>query len=997
MTQPRKEQVKNLKTKSTLMDSVGPTSLGGGFVVQDLINADYTAFLDQSVTGLVDGADTSSSPTLLGGVGPFINIVAGNSFTITLPGVNFGLPITATVLVSDIVTISGNPVITTSRAAAIINRTLALYGVTVPAANNVNGRLVVTGSNTLGKTYGNDSFVTLTDVTAGILAKLGYAISPSTANGTTAPNRGLVTLSSDGLGGRVSLRQQNDDNASLSQAVTSNPSLLTFPSSDGVLRYTEETLPGQTIEARLRHFPGTPNKFEISYYKNGVVRASLITSQSDFSSLSADNTIVITVDDSARNVSQNFSVNFATPPTNPQSLINIINSQWNAQTLADTTHNAGAAAAILDITGPYAFGASESFFIQFQSGSTIHIEPDETVVSVADLAAFIQAEIATAGDDLLGQAVVITDPITTSLKVILRSLNTSGPSSEIIVYPGDPGGSNPGVYTGTLDKIGLMPGTYKGSAIAFLYGADEVVFRNPSYNPNSGISISGIIANESVTMALLGFSTTTVQSFSGPGIEPVISPVVHALIPEVMEFGEVPDGVDTVAQSFLNTNDPPTASINSNPFVPGTGLTNYGLSAVLNQSGQIFSNLIPKYLPQLNTDQIVLGSQKTGIAADLAVPRVTVPVNGVEGPTLIWESTDPGISHQRIRLYDIGRTQFQTTNAKFDGTNWSKDVTGVVASVIVTTNGSTIHGRRSATDNTPWPDTEWVVPVRMFPAIDVGTGTYAPASLLELGDEVNELDESFLRIPRIQFRLKDQIFTLTEQYRNLTAVGPSAREYVYPGPSVIETREVLNAWDDGANWNKDANGNGAIQITTTNDPSWSVKFRQNGNDAPWADNAWDVTPFEINGNTSIPSGARNLMRSPLRVNSVRRMTSVSQTDISGPGLMLVLAPDINADNSDTFIFNATAAGTVAGIDMVTNMSHIRGDKFEVIFRHTGGALNILAAGVWGINVKWENPLDELLSGVQGYVDIYTFINLGTSQIAASRLLLGSVKRFQNAT
>ena len=136
------------------------------------------------------------------------------------------------------------------------------------------------------------------------------------------------------------------------------------------------------------------------------------------------------------------------------------------------------------------------------------------------------------------------------------------------------------------------------------------------------------------------------------------------------------------------------------------------------------------------------------------------------------------------------------------------------------------------------------------------------------------------------------------------------------------------------------------------------------------------------------------MASPLKVQSVRRVSSIVQTDI-GPGgaLMLQCAPTINADNADTFIFNVTANCTVAGIDMVTNMSHTRGDSFEVIFRHTVGYANILTAGVWGANVRWENPLDELLSGVLGYVDVYTFKNLGLDSSLGNRFLLGSVKRF----
>jgi len=836
MTQPRKHQVKDLKTKSTEMDTVGLVKLGGT-VVQNLDNnisyQSYDDLLAQSITGSPGGADTSAPPILYGGFGPFINIVSGNSFTVVLPNVNSGNPISIVVQPTDIVVIGGNPVLTTSRTAALINRNLALFSVSTPVASNQNGQLILTGADTSGQANGDDAFITITDVTIGVLLKMGFTSNPSIANGTTAPKRGIVTQSQDGLGGHIALRKEDN-----TPAVTTNPALLTFPSATGsvALRYTEEVPPGQPIYASLRQFPGPHDngeRFEFSFFKKGPVKSKLITNQSDFSSLSGADTVSITIFDPERGVYEVVVVTFTIPPTTPQNVVSAINTEWNAKTLADTGYKAGSAVVMLNLAGPYAFDASDSFFISFQTVSPpIKISPSSSVVTTSDLVAFIQAAIVGAGAAAQGQATSIVDPVTSQLKVIIKSLNDSGSGSQVVIYPGS-NGPNPGSYMTTLEKVGLVSGTFKGSAIAFLYGNDEVVIENPSYILGTSVAISGTAP----TMARFGFSSASVFNISAFGSEPTPAPYVNALIPEVMEFGEVPDGTDTTTQQFFNTDD--ISSVN-----PIGGISNFGTSPIVDQDGQIFENLIRKNFPFLSVDQLVLGNQLTGSLDALLKPRVTTPTDSSGAPLLIWEaSLNLSSSPDRFRLYIINlgsdRVLQQTWNAWYDGTNFHKDVESSAASSIVTVKGSSLHLSRSAALAGPWGFAGW-------------DGQQIIVNGAEEGSFISDPRVSNLPILR-HFGDSNSVpyngnYTLIFQDRNL-GNGGMCRIYTYNNGGSVEFATTINAkWNPATGkWEGDDIASFASKFSLIAGFGRIILNRKDITSTPWTDLDWSDVSVGVIG------------------------------------------------------------------------------------------------------------------------------------------------------
>jgi len=861
----------------------------------------------------------------------------------------------------------------------MINTALGPFSVSTPVAENVKGQLVLTSADTLGRTYGEEAFVTITDVTIGTLTKLGFATSPSTSNGITAPKRGIITVSSDGLGGHVALRRDDQ-----TPAVTFNPALITFPAPSGYLRYTEEVPPAQPVYARLREFPGphiNGERFELSFFRKGFLRPSLITYRSDFSSLLAADTVTINIFDPVRGLNQNVPVTFSPVPTSPQNVVNLVNTQWNNRTLIDTGYLAGSATVKSDLSGPYSFGVSESFFISFQTTLPIQVIPDPSVVTVSELVASIQAAIVGAGAAAQGQAVQVLDPVTNQLKVVIKSLDTSGSGSTLTVYPGNPGGSSPADYMVTLEKIGLVPGVFKGSSIAALYGNDEIVFSNPSHIENSSITITGLAP----VMSKLGFSSSPVSSVSTLGVEPTPAPFVHTLIPEMMELGEVPDGTDTIIQQFLSTNDFP-------PINPLGGTSNFGSSPVIGPDGLIIPNVIPKHFPFMAVGQLDLGKQLTGSASDQLKPRVTASFDASLGPTLLLETTSIlGDNQVRTRLYQSAPgITIETWNATYDGTNYTKDVAGLVATRILVWEGTTQYSTRPAALNTSWTEFDWTSPVTISPS-DISSGDPRVGTpLFSLGDPFHESLEQNVYVPRFQVNLKDSTFSLITQGLNFTATSTALRSYYFASTTGSFSTDTVNAFQDNlGNWNKDVSGVGAVSILSTDLPSYSIAFRQVGNNAPWT--AWDVIPYFTYADPAFPTGAVNAMPSPLKVQSVRRGTPIPFTNILAAGPLSLVC----VEGSDRFIFNIGVACLVNLIDMSTNLTYTIGDDFEVIISHTlAGAQVTPDPSAWGPSIIWENPNDGWLSDAVGSVDVYKFISVGFDSSLASRLLLGSVKRYK---
>ena len=167
MVQPRKEQVKNLKTRHSRV------------VYFPVAGESYTEILDanmysQVISDTPGGAQEDVQAVIVSiSPEPYSTIVAGDSITIKVDDpVATNLPVTVTFITGDI---------SASRIAAQINTALGF-----DAALNDGGTLVLFSTLT-----GEDGYITIAEVTPGTLTKLG--LTAETVTGVEAPNRGIIT------------------------------------------------------------------------------------------------------------------------------------------------------------------------------------------------------------------------------------------------------------------------------------------------------------------------------------------------------------------------------------------------------------------------------------------------------------------------------------------------------------------------------------------------------------------------------------------------------------------------------------------------------------------------------------------------------------------------------------------------------------------------------------------------------------------------------------
>jgi hypothetical protein len=154
---------------------------------------------------------------------------------------------TVTFLQADFVKLNGGDVMTTARTVAKVNSVLSSHGVSVPVASNVGGHLVLRSADPSGYTFGDTAFISLSDVTPGLLAIFGFSdTNQASSAGISAPKRGLITVSADGLGGLVQLR-----NLDSTPAEPQNTAMVQI----APYRYVPEVLPGRPAYARVRRIP----------------------------------------------------------------------------------------------------------------------------------------------------------------------------------------------------------------------------------------------------------------------------------------------------------------------------------------------------------------------------------------------------------------------------------------------------------------------------------------------------------------------------------------------------------------------------------------------------------------------------------------------------------------------------------------------------------------------------------------------------------------------
>ncbi len=844
MTQPRKEQVKNLKTKYTRFTGVGSLSVGGG-PVQTVSNtgleAFYDNFLSVTKTGTVGGAETSAPAILYGGNGPF-SLGAGASFTLSIPTVNSGAAVTVTVQAGDVVTLGGSPVVTTSRMADRINQTFFSAGSAGPVADNVNGQLVLKSVGSSGLLTGDASVMVLGEVTPGILSTLGFSsLSSVTATGTTAPRRGVITVSADGLGGTVQLRK-------LDTMVPDAVSTAMRHALAGV--YVPDVSHGQPTYARLTAFPGpllNGRNVKFSFFRNGPLRPRVVTSQgvakSNFATLTGgDTTTVALVFGNGQSL--NFNVTYS-GITTVQGVVDKLNAAYSAASLAATGNQIDStlATVVCRLSGPYRFTdptKKDSFFVSFNGNTPVHVNPPAGIYSAAQLASYIAGRISAFGQSGQGAAFVYTDPAG-GVYLALKSLNTDVTASSLRVFPGNPGLSSPGQYMETLDMLGLSPGTFRPGTLAQLYGSDEVEIACPSPLPGATLTISG----GTVTLNKLGLSGNVFATAS-TGVQPVVAPSSHALIPEMMEFHEESDDYDSVVQDFDNKSL-------YNQLNPADGTANVGLDQLLGPDGKISPSILPRILSFLGASQLDLGSGLVNtLLGSTLTPKVTArhDLFGSGFYNLLFESspdigTNSPTLNSIVRIYTMQGRVYITVNAKVTAAAnasapWARDTTAN-SYVFRLAAGTLTLGVHRSTDAATWNENGWDSNVVADPSTD--SSTYE--EILSLGAALVRTEDEQTR-PRIGTPIASGSMHLiyqgrgdqnTSKVRIYVKIGePSEGDFSETGAFFI----TVNARWQSNSWFKDTSGVPASAFYLK-EGAFGIRSQKAADDASWSD--WEGEPI----------------------------------------------------------------------------------------------------------------------------------------------------------
>lgn len=549
MTMPRKEQIKSVNTRfaSFTLDVIPGT----------LSTAITTGTLNPFViTDVPGGSQESAQATVLGTVSEPFTIVPGDSINVNRDGAGSVL---VTFLAQDT---------TASKVAARINAALAT------TALNESGRVRISSTG-----FGATATVVLSDGVAGTLTKLG--LTAGTFTGVDAAVRGVVTRTRDNLGGYVKMKGQDGKSF-----VADNPSIRPYETSGGVTSYVAELPNGAPVHGRLS-FDGT--NYQLKSFASVPSHAQTITGDSRFDLLDGTDNFSITVDGGVWVVN---NITFPSPPYTVSQVADRINERYAA--VAEGV-DGGRATIVGTISQPFTFNGTLSFRVD--GGGLVNVPINVTSATAAAVAAIIQA----------GVAGTTCDTITSGSSIFLRirSNNLNGRTSSIDIRP--TGAQNQFV----LDKLGISAGLYRGRYIAELYGTQAIRLVSPQRGSLSSLFLSGV-AQTLTRMGLVGGtyngsnrSTEEPVGFPNPTWTPGGVAQVTCLIPESLEFGEVPSASEAFVLEGLDTSDGANQNTPSSIFLSANaqqryrGLSEAGKPVILGPDG-----LVDPSVMRLGTDPI---------------------------------------------------------------------------------------------------------------------------------------------------------------------------------------------------------------------------------------------------------------------------------------------------------------------------------------------------------------------------------------------------------
>ena len=917
MPQLRKEQVKVLTARFTQLTGTDALGLAQNKTVDVFTTSAFTAFTNSTITQVLGGAEISCPAFLQNNkAGPY-GATSGTQFSITIPGVNSGAAVNVAFIDGDIVTLGGLSVLTTSHAVDRINTVMLAAGVSYPVAQNVNGFLRLTSAVGSNAIVGDSASITIKDVTAGALTSLGFGVtSLVTATGTTGPKRGIVNLAPDGFGGYIPLRFVDG-----SPATTQVRAKLNI----GAKLSVPDIEVGNKIYARLTWQPAaSPPSVTLNYKYTGTQQANVITHSGNLTALGIGDSIAVTFTDPVL-PTNTLSISLSTPPTLASDVVNTINTAWHVYTEAlggAGAFGAGRAVVTMKGAGPWNFSVSspETFIVTINGGAPLTISLTGLLtlsqVQTAMNSVFAGAAIATTTTDSVGNTIFAIQTALTNF------------TGSILVAPGT------GNDMRALEKLGIAPGLYKSGPIAKLYGVDEIQIFNPSFNSGSTIAITG----PNITFQRLGIPGVSINATTTVAESSVQFPnsVAQILVPEVMEFGEVPSAYEDALQHFLAPARPPIPTSSA-------GVSNAGLTAMLGSDGKFDSGLLPRIFEYLGIDKLQIGSHLTGSQTDMASARVEASFNSLSGSyTLLLDLPDSSGTLARIRLYQLSTGSQQslviTHNAGLvapSATNWAKDNAGNDASYTQFQQGRIINKFVRAADSGTFVDSAWVTSTGLDPFGFAGT----LGSFLTLGTGTSsEVTRGDNLIPRLNTPSVGDGTSLTLVWQSIASSLPGYRLYVQSASPNGPMTLTVNANWTGTAWAKDLSGASSTAYIMDGENTY-LTYRLAANNATWTTSTlsvpnptggspivvktWDTSPFFFSGTAStlVLPGSAVLGAQTALTNAGRAIPRiVVGHDVSASVLRTCIAKFPGGNGANTYFYRgvgftgANSEGPGAGAD-----------------------------------------------------------------------------------
>ena len=661
MTRPRSQQLNDPATRySRYAFRLAPTP-GASFteIQNDGVNNDYEALIASSSTALDTGLEESIPAIALGvAPDPYIGLSPGNSFTVTLPGVNGGSPITVALTAAEFVILNAVTVTTAIRVAARVNAVLAGFGVAAAVASrDLSGALKFESADTSGFTTGDSASITISAVTPGILTALGFGAVSSVIRSGSSQVRGIVTKSRDGRGGYLFPLYESGRRVTQNSKVFKNFGRVGFS-----CNFVQEVPPKQPIFGRISKIPGTflTKKIHIDWMTKSFGAPDIKSQFSNFTTIVPGDGFDVAFIDAAYGGVASLSVVFSFTPVTVADVVTQINDQWQF----GGTGRVGVVCG--GLFEPFAT-ASGIVFISLNGLPTVTVNLTGLERTTAAVAAAINSAIALAGQGAQGSASSLGG------KLIIESSQVTGPLSSVEILPDS--------SSEVLRSIGLSVGKYVGTDICFADGA-EIVIRSPSRSSSYSLTAStgttltklGIAGQIPVFPALAFTAIEYPATFPHDamseisllsGLSATATDTTSAMFPEYMEAGDIPDDNFTV-----NDRAAGVSSTDTYPILWQRGALASLANAMMDGDGRLPESSIPTSLSIMQIGNVRFSSgtlpsvpkQVYAIGSGAVELQAEYVINGAFYSIRDYFTSSGGV-----------KTAVESINARWNGVNYTAD------------------------------------------------------------------------------------------------------------------------------------------------------------------------------------------------------------------------------------------------------------------------------------------------------------------------------------